>query len=178
MENANFWSYLNAEKYSVIVALILGFLCPCIMWILGKIYCAYGNIIKSELSGMWEAVIYDASGNTVVKRDLMRLVHNEKSNSIHGKVNRKYPDYLNHRSWGVQGVCKKDTIACVYWSEQITGSIFCASFHKVDKDRYIGQYFKHGPSSNNVVATKLELTKVRHLRFTDCIKLLVAARHP
>ena len=173
-----FLSYLNDERYSIIISLILGFLCPCIIWILGKICSTIRNIIKSELSGMWEAVIYDTNGNAVIKRDFMRLIHNEKTNTIHGKVNRKFPDYSKHRSWGMQGVCKKDTIACVYWSEQITGSIFCASFHKIDKNQYTGQYFKHNPASNNVIATKIELNKVRNLNVFDCIRLLVPARHP
>lgn len=163
-------NYFTSAGYDLFTGLLLGLICPFIVdWIKSSrktINTANSQIINT----LWESAIFE--GSTVIKRDEIRVIQDKKPGTLYGFVNRRFPEHLNNRCWHMRGVCKDDKVVCMNWSDQFNESMCCATLTQEDANTLSGNYYRYDAATGKDISFKIELHKIRELRFFERIKLI------
>lgn len=166
MDLNSLWEYIKSEKIALLVAMLIGFICPIVYDFIKK-WCRH--IKHSDFDGVYETEIY--IGSTVEKCDEIRVLHDRRNDTLFGIVSRRYPVHLNNRRWRMQGIYKNKKIVCIVWPDQLSESMCCASFVQVENNQFSGTYYRYDDSQKFDVNFRIELRKIRELSSLERLKL-------
>lgn len=166
MDLNSLWEYVKSEKYALLVAMLIGFICPIIYDFIKK---WSRHFKRSDFDGVYETEIY--IGSDVEKRDEIRVIHDGRNDTLFGVVNRRYPVHFNNRRWRMQGIYKTNKIVCIVWPDQLSESMCCASFFQVGKNHFSGSYYRYDDSQKCDISFRIELRKIRELTPLERLKL-------
>jgi len=113
---------------------------------------------KSKKTGKWETIIYD-DNDEVVKKDIIDLKHNVKTDEFKGTIKREYPYDLNHRNWECKGIFVRDAMLLFFWSKEEIPSCGVEYLVLADDYTYRGYYLKQ--EKNRDATHKGDITRVK-----------------
>lgn len=115
---------------------------------------------RSDFNGCWESCLYN-NENQMIKKDRIKIKHNKKTGSIHGKANRIIPESDDFKKWRVSGILKGKDIICLIWSTQSFVSLNCSYLHQTENEDYKYEGYCLKNVDNKIEKYKITLIKVK-----------------
>lgn len=137
---------------SCVGALIVSFL----GWLTKSVYQYFRYYRNSKYSGEWRDEIYNER-NQIIKKDIIVLRHNKRTNCVTGSVKRIYPNEQTHRKWQCSGVITANHLIVSFWSDDLIMSDGCVYAVMINDYIYEGYYLKE--INNEIHNIKIRLTK-------------------
>lgn len=141
----------------IIASLIAAF----IVWCIKNVILSFHE--RSDFNGYWESCLYN-NDNQLIKKDRIKIKHNKKTDSIHGKANRIIPESDDSKKWKVSGILKGKDIICLIWSTQSFVSLNCSYLHQTENEEYKYEGYCLKNVDDKIEKYKIILRKVKRYK--------------
>lgn len=118
---------------------------------------------RGPFAGAWEDRIYDETDH-VVKRDRIEVRQGPRSDYVHGRIRRFYPQDQRYREWNFAGRIRDGNFFAAFWSvDRAIRSYGCWYLQQVSDFRFEGYYlWRPRGEGEDIPKIKVALVRPEH----------------